>query len=52
MAADISYAPSPIENIVEQLCQQLLKKSNEFWEDRNKAILDLTVKCYQKISYM
>lgn len=43
MASDISYAHSPLETVVEQLCQQLLKKTSEFWEDRNKAIIDLTV---------
>lgn len=40
---ELSHNQSPIENQVENLCKIILKKSAEFWEDRNKAILDLTV---------
>lgn len=40
--ADLSHSHSPIEYAVENICGNLLKKSAEFWEDRNKAMLELT----------
>mmetsp|Transcript_15751 Transcript_15751/g.23673 ORF Transcript_15751/g.23673 Transcript_15751/m.23673 type:complete len:588 (-) Transcript_15751:65-1828(-) len=40
--AELSHAPSPIESNVEALCKTILHKTSEFWEERNKAILDLT----------
>jgi hypothetical protein len=40
--SDLSHLASPIENVVESICNNLIKKSTEFWEDRNKGILDLT----------
>jgi hypothetical protein len=39
----------PIESDVEQLCDIIMKKKPEFWESRNKAMIDLTtlVKRYE-----
>jgi len=40
--SDLSHAHSPIEHAVEKACESLLKKSTDFWEDRNKAMVELT----------
>ncbi len=32
------------ENQVENLCNGITKKTAEFWEDRNKHMLELTVR--------
>jgi hypothetical protein len=39
----LSHATSPIEHQVDHLCKIIIKKTAEFWEERNKAMLDLTV---------
>jgi hypothetical protein len=40
--SDLSHGHSPIEHAVEKACESLLKKSTDFWEDRNKAMVELT----------
>jgi hypothetical protein len=39
----VNMTHSPIEAQVETLCKIITKKSSEFWEERNKAMIDLTV---------
>jgi hypothetical protein len=40
---ELSHGPSPIESTVEKLCKIIVKKAPEFWEERNKAIVELKV---------
>jgi hypothetical protein len=47
---ELSHGPSPIENTVENLCKIIVKKTAEFWEERNKAMMDLKVEKLMKFS--
>lgn len=43
LQAMADLTPHAFEKHVETQCNIILKKNSEFWEDRNKAIIELTV---------
>ena len=45
------FAETAFEKQVEAQCDIILKKTAEYWEDRNKAILELTVFVCLTISF-